>query len=248
VNWGVDSMLPVVGAFLAAGLVKGVVGLGLPTVAMAVLGTFMPPAQAAALLLLPGIVTNVWQMFSGPAFVALARRFGLLLVGSVLGTLLSPIGLAGSGKTSSLWLGLTLIAYALFSLSGVRPSVSPRAERWLSPLAGLASGAVNAATGVFVIPVAPYLQTLGLDKDQLVQGLAVSFTVATIAMGVRLHMDGVAVTSHAAGSTAALVAALLGMQAGQWLRARASEAAFRRYFFVGLAVTGVFLTAKGLSP
>ena len=56
----------VVATFVVAGFVKGVTGMGLPTVAMGVLGTLMLPAQAAALLLLPSFVTNVWQLFAGP--------------------------------------------------------------------------------------------------------------------------------------------------------------------------------------
>ncbi|RUZ51274.1 sulfite exporter TauE/SafE family protein, partial [Mesorhizobium sp. M7A.F.Ca.CA.004.05.2.1] len=51
--------------FLAAGFVKGVVGMGLPTVAMGLLAVTMPPAQAAALLLSPSLVTNLWQLFTG---------------------------------------------------------------------------------------------------------------------------------------------------------------------------------------
>ena len=44
--------------FLVAGLVKGVVGMGLPTVAMGLLGLVMPPVQAAALLVVPSLVTT----------------------------------------------------------------------------------------------------------------------------------------------------------------------------------------------
>ncbi|HEX5866243.1 MAG TPA: sulfite exporter TauE/SafE family protein, partial [Beijerinckiaceae bacterium] len=58
-------------AFLLAGFVKGVVGLGLPTVAIALLGLVMTPAEAAALLVLPTFVTNVWQLAAGPRLHAL---------------------------------------------------------------------------------------------------------------------------------------------------------------------------------
>lgn len=44
--------------FLLAGFVKGVIGLGLPTVAVGLLSLVMPPVQAAALLILPSMVTN----------------------------------------------------------------------------------------------------------------------------------------------------------------------------------------------
>ena len=53
--------------FIAAGLVKGVTGMGLPTVAMGLLGLLMPPQAAAALLVLPSLLTNLWQLLAGPA-------------------------------------------------------------------------------------------------------------------------------------------------------------------------------------
>ncbi len=48
--------------FVMAGLVKGLLGMGLPTLAMALLVILMPSPEAAALLLLPSVLTNLWQM------------------------------------------------------------------------------------------------------------------------------------------------------------------------------------------
>ncbi|MFL5331975.1 MAG: TSUP family transporter, partial [Geminicoccaceae bacterium] len=73
--------------FLLAGFVKGVIGLGLPTVAMGLLSTVMAPAQAASLLIVPSFITNVWQLATGPRFAVLARRLWLMMAGVVVGTL-----------------------------------------------------------------------------------------------------------------------------------------------------------------
>ncbi|HYT47888.1 MAG TPA: sulfite exporter TauE/SafE family protein, partial [Burkholderiales bacterium] len=61
----------VTGTFLLAGFVKGVIGLGLPTLAMGLLGIAMPPAQAASLLVMPSLITNFWQLAAGPSLLAL---------------------------------------------------------------------------------------------------------------------------------------------------------------------------------
>jgi uncharacterized membrane protein YfcA len=61
-------------AFLLAGFVKGVIGLGLPTVSMGLLTLVMAPAKAASLLIVPSFVTNVWQW--RPAQVSGAWRGG----------------------------------------------------------------------------------------------------------------------------------------------------------------------------
>ncbi len=54
-------LIATAGAFLLAGFVKGVIGLGLPTVSIGLLGLLMTPAQAAAILVVPSLVTNIWQ-------------------------------------------------------------------------------------------------------------------------------------------------------------------------------------------
>src|SRR5690606_4573226 len=73
--------------FLVAGMVKGVTGMGLPTVAMGLLGTVMPPVAAAAILVIPSFVTNVWQLVSGPATARLLRRLWPMMLAVVLGTI-----------------------------------------------------------------------------------------------------------------------------------------------------------------
>ena len=64
-NLGLALSLLVLFTFTMAGLVKGVIGLGLPTVAMGLLGLAMAPSQAAALLIIPATLTNVWQLAFG---------------------------------------------------------------------------------------------------------------------------------------------------------------------------------------
>ncbi len=71
--------------FLLAGLVKGIVGMGLPTVAMGLLSLALPPAEAAAILIVPSLVTNVWQLLAGPACGALMRRLWSMMAGVVAG-------------------------------------------------------------------------------------------------------------------------------------------------------------------
>lgn len=73
--------------FLGAGLVKGVSGMGLPTVAMGLLATVMPTVEATAMLVIPSFVTNVWQLLAGPATTHLLRRLWPMMLGIVIGTM-----------------------------------------------------------------------------------------------------------------------------------------------------------------
>jgi uncharacterized membrane protein YfcA len=233
--------------FLLAGFVKGVVGMGLPTIAMGVLSLVMAPAQAAALLVVPSLVTNVWQLAARPGLLALVRRIGGLLLGVCAGVALGAGWLSSGASTQvTAGLGLALVVYAALGLLSVHFHVAPRHERWASPLAGLATGLVTAATGVFVIPAVPYLQALGMEKEELVQALGVSFLVSTIALAASLGHGGALHGSLWAGSLLALLPALAGMGLGQRLRLRVHPQRFKTIFLAGLLALGAYLALLSL--
>lgn len=238
----------VMAAFLLAGFVKGVIGLGLPTLALGLLGIVMAPAQAAAILVVPSFVTNVWQLLAGPRFGALIRRLWSMLLAVCLGTwAASGILTGGNARSAAFALGVVLFAYGCTGFTAASLRVPPRFEAWLSPVIGLATGAITGATGVFVIPAVPYLQALGLEKEELVQALGLSFTVSTVALGASLVGGGVLGAPLAGASLLALVPALAGMSAGQWVRLRISAEAFRRFFFIGLLVLGGYIALRSIS-
>lgn len=235
----------VTAVFLLAGLVKGVVGLGLPTLSMGLLASVMPPAHAAVILILPSFLTNAWQMWDGAALGRLVRRLWPLQLGVIAGTLWAPVSLVTlNANVASAGLGVALMVYAVLGLAAVSLSVPRRGEGFSSGVTGLLTGAITAATGVFVFPAVPYLQALSLKKDELVQALGLSFTVSTVALFGRLALEG----SFSAGAMpggwgwlAALPAALLGMAAGQMLRGRLDEKNFKRLFFAGLLAIGLYM-------
>jgi uncharacterized membrane protein YfcA len=244
-----DTSLLFIGlVFVLAGLVKGVTGMGLPTVAVALLTLRMSPLEAAALLIVPSSVTNVWQLAAGPALYPLWQRFRGLLIGVCVGTAIAGAAAAAPALASApgadgravagAVLGLALVGYGLLGLTGWRMRVAARHQRWAGPLAGAATGAMSAVTGVFVMPVAPYLQALDLNKDDLVQALGLAFTVATLALAVMLVCRGEWHPSAAGASFLALLPACGGMMLGQWLRDRMQPALFRRCFFVSLVALG----------
>lgn len=231
--------------FVAAGFVKGVTGMGLPTVAMGILGTLMLPAQAAALLLLPSFVTNLWQLFAGPSVRELLKRLWPMMAGIVAGTLAAARFIAGgAGAWAVVGLGVALTLYAAAGLMAWRFPVPARHERWLSPAIGAVTGVVTGGTGVFVVPAVPYLQGLALRKEDLVQALGLSFTVSTIALAIGLVRENAFAAGDLRESLFAVVPALAGMAIGQRVRGRIGGETFRRWFFICLLALGIQLTAR----
>ena len=233
-------------AFLLAGSVKGLLGLGLPTVAVGVLSLSMAPALAAALLVAPSLVTNVWQSVAGPSLKALLRRFWPLLAAVCLGIWAGAGVLTDNTRGHAVTaLGLVLVLYALFGLANLRPKVPATMEWWLSPLIGLITGVVTGATGIFVIPAVPYLQALEMERDDLVQALGLSFATSTVALSLVLARAGILDGSVASVSLLAIAPAIAGMILGQLIRPHIPPAAFRVCFFIGMLVLGAHLAARG---
>lgn len=234
-------------AFLLAGTVKGVIGLGLPTVAIGLMSLLTTPAEAAAILVVPSLCTNIWQALVGPHLWVLLRRLWPMLLGMCAGTYAASGILTGANSGLAVTaLGIALVIYAIIGLTPLRLTVPPRWEPWLGPLVGLATGVVTAATGIFVIPAVPYLQALALDKDELVQALGLSFLVSTVALAAVLAKAGAMPMSLAAFAAVALVAALVGMALGQRVRAKVRPALFRVCFFVGLLLLGLHLALRSV--
>src|SRR5262249_39074088 len=142
-NLDLFELAIVVAVFVLAGVVKGVIGLGLPTIAMGLLGALMAPNQAAAILVVPALLTNVWQMWDGPALKILLRRLWPMLVCALLGTLpAAGILTKADVRLTTALIGGVLMVYALireFSSSPACPtcrrSTSARrswCKRWQS--------------------------------------------------------------------------------------------------------------------
>ena len=233
----------VIGVFALAGMIKGAIGLGLPAVAMGLLTLFISPFQAATLLIVPSMVTNVWQLFAEGHVLRLVRRFWSLLIGIIVGSVWSVFPTLGHGEfQSEALLGGMLMLYGLYGLFAKNmPNLAPY-EKYLSPVMGYLGGALTVATGVIVIPVVPFLQSLHLKRDDLVQSLGLAFTVSTLCLAVFLQQNRIeAMPFDYKMALIALFPALVGMWLGTKIRYRIPEQKFRKLFFCGLVVFGGYM-------
>ncbi|MGX5650777.1 TSUP family transporter [Hydrogenophaga borbori] len=241
-----QQLVAVAAVFVVAGTVKGVTGLGLPTVAIAGLSMVLPLAQAAALLVLPSLLTNVWQYLRCGAAWAVWRRTRGLCLGTAAGAWLSPLPeVASAGPWAQALTGGLLAFYGLAGLVGLRLPPPGRHDAWIGPAMGLATGALTVASGVFVMPSVPYLQSLGLNKDTLVGALGLTFTVCTLCLWISLGAGGVR-TDALAASASMLLPALLGLGLGAFARQRLSEAAFKRGFQIAIGALGLAMVQRAL--
>jgi len=241
------TVLMVAGTFFLAGAVKGVIGLGLPTVSLAILTITIGMHEGMSLLLVPSLATNLWQAARGGHGRAILRRLWPFLVMATATILLGATALTRvDAPLLSALLGVLLVVYATVSLIGYGFTLTPRREVWAGPLAGAVNGVLTGMTGTFVVPGVMYLQAVGMPRDMLIQAMGMLFLASTTAIAVALHWHGLLTVERGALSTVALVPALVGMVLGQQIRREIPEPLFRRYFFAALLILGAYIVVRAM--
>ena len=232
---------------LAGGTVKGVVGIGLPLVALPVMASFITVPKAIALLLLPSFTTSVWQTFHGGQFRASVRRLWPFLLGLAAGTWVSVRLLASfDAQTLYLILGAIVAVFAALLYRRLVFSVGPRAEPWAGPVVGAASGLVGGLSMLFATIYAMYIAGLKLGKEAFVAAVALSNTWAAIVLAAAMANFDLLGGADLAGSLLALVPAFAGVLLGTWLRRHIDEERFRKTLAVVLFLIALNLIRKAL--
>lgn len=230
-------------AFLAGGLVKGALGVGLPLVAVPLLTLGMPVPTAIGVLIAPVLISNAVQMAEGRGLRAHLRRFGGLVVVHVACiVLMVRVTLVLSPRQ----LGLLVAAAVLLAvaLMALRPDlqISRRDERWLGYVAGAASGVLGALSLSGPI-LMTYLMGLRLARDEFVGAISVIYLAGALALYGSLAIYGRIGRTELALSLLALLPMATGLLVGRAWRRHLSERRFRGIllaFLGGLAVLQLF--------
>jgi hypothetical protein len=235
------QILVTAGAFIVAGIAKGALGMGMPPVALGLMTFALPLQDAIAFMVTPTMVTNIWQAVYGGGFMRLSRRFGSMTVAAVVGILaVAAFGHVGSEK-ATVWVGVVLVVYAVLALTAWRPQVPRRAEVWANPLIGILSGVMAGVTGVAAVPFLPYMQSLEIDRHDLVQALGIMFLFMIGAITVGLVWQGGFQITSVVGGILAVAPTMLGVWFGQILRRRLSPEMFRRVLLFSLLAIGLHM-------
>ena len=239
------TIVAIFGTFLLAGTVKGVIGLGLPTVGLALLTVAIDLPSAMALLLVPSFVTNLWQAAVGGNGKAIMLRIWPFLLMATLTVWLGATALTRVDLSFlSALLGTLLVAYSILNLAGLHVKITTRQEVWVGPLFGTANGILTGMTGSFVVPGVMFLQSIGLPRDMLIQAMGMLFMASTLALAVALKGNNFLTAQLGTLSAASLLPATIGMVFGQRIRQSLSERLFRHVFFSALLMLGAYIIAN----
>lgn len=229
-------------AFLLAGFVKGVMGFGFPIVALVVMTLSIGLLDALAIIVVPTLVTNIWQALDGPYLKEIARRMGLYFALAMMAIFASSWFLTlvnVDGLTAML--GGVLFFFALSRLFNFHFTVPREKERVLSVVLGTVNGFLTGFTGSFMVPSVLYMQALGFQRDMLVQAMGTYFALSTFMLAVSLGRNELLGVDDALASAAALIPSFIGIFAGRWTRSKIDEQQFQKVFLYGVLLLGGYI-------
>lgn len=236
-----------VAVFLFAGFVKGVTGLGLPTLSIAILAPIIGLTEAITLSLLPGLASNAWQAVNGPALLTLIGRYWAFFAGATvtvwMGTLAFNFVAVG---TLTLLLGLVLAGYSIRALCSGYRVLSHDTQRWLLPSGGIVNGLISGLTGTYLVPGVFLIQSAGLNREEQIQAMGILFTLSSLASLISLRNLGMASETELFDSALAMIPVFVGLLVGIQLRPNLAEMKFKIATLSCLFGSGIYLIVSSM--
>ncbi|MDH3233991.1 MAG: sulfite exporter TauE/SafE family protein [Alphaproteobacteria bacterium] len=234
-------------AFMLGGLVKGVIGLGLPMVAVPVLATVMDPKIAVALTTVPVLTSNIWIVgTSGRLRELLARYWTMLLALALFSLLGAQFFVKMDAPIASFVVGIGIVLVCIAQAFPIKAKVNARHEVWMGPVTGALAGLGGGITNFFAPLLVAYMLALRVEKDLFVFSMSLFFIVGGTPLFGSLAMYRILDLDVLAVSTAAAVVAIIGLQLGATLRRIIPQATFEKVLLFALFLIGLNLIRRGI--
>ncbi len=233
--------------FLLAGSVKGAVGLGLPTTALALMTLMLDPRTAISLVLIPILFSNFWQMYrSGDTMRAFRTYLPLGLSLMVMVAVTIVLTANASERFLLAMLGATMLVFVAVSIFDRVPPIPEGRDRQAQIVAGGVAGILGGLTSVWAPPMAIYLMSRRTPKAEFVRATGLLFFLGSIPLVAGYISQGYMTGRGFLISLSLVVPTFLGFSIGEHLRGRLSERAFRYFVLLVFAVMGLNLIRKAV--
>ena len=235
-------------ALVVGGFVKGVVALGLPMVSIAILLNFLPPLTVLGLLIMPMLVTNLWQAGRAGNLLEPLRRFWpmivtgfvFLFIGAEMIVVMGTVVLFGV-------LGTCITAFSAVGLARPNmPPLRPETEKWAGPLAGAMGGLLGGVSTVWGPPMTMYFVMLKLPKDVFVRTVGLSWFAFSVPLAIAYWRNGIFSGDVIYLSLYACVPGMIGIRIGELIRERIDQDTFRKVMLAMLFLIGLNLIRRAV--
>ncbi|WP_218141168.1 sulfite exporter TauE/SafE family protein [Citreimonas salinaria] len=231
--------------FLAAGTVKGIVGIGLPAMAVGVMSQFVDARTSIALVMFPMITSNAWQVFRGGRIALTMKTYKWFVV--VLAVGVWPVTAFAAAVNESIMqgaLGIIILVFVVVNGLSLVPPLPMRHDT-LCQIAAAATAAVfGGLSAVWAPPILIYLASRGIDKDEFMRASGLLILVGSIPLCVGYAQQGLLTGSLSLASALMIVPSIVGFTVGELLRRRVSPEGFRIVLLTVFAALGLNLLRR----
>ena len=233
------------GIFFLGGLVKGTIGVGLPTVTLTLLSFFFDIKDSISFILIPVILTNLVQMLDGKELKSIFQQTKFFLITSVIFVIPGFLILRAINSNTILLILASLLVLnsclVLFNkIITIKRHTSFQTQFWIGALTGITTG----VTSIYTMPFIFLIQSLKFNKEKLIQLMGLSFFLYSLTQFTLFYSFSMINEKVLLFSSVACVPIIFGVISGKYLRKVLSEQAFRLLFNYMLLISGIVIIIK----
>lgn len=234
-------------ALALGGVLKGATGAGVPVVAVPVMAAFFDVRLAVALMTIPNLVSNIWQLWYYRASLLRGPLTVLFALGGAIGAALGTVLLA-TLPAEGLMLGVAAAVTGYIALRVAVPALrlTEAQGRVLSGPTGLIGGILQGAAGISAPVSISFLNAMRLARPAFIATISAYFAAMTLTQIPSLVVAGLMTWPIFALGLVALLPIFGFMPVGSWLARRLSPRAFDRLVLVFLSLLALKLYADAL--
>tara|TARA_Y100000590_G_scaffold75864_1_gene83910 strand:- start:2670 stop:3434 length:765 start_codon:yes stop_codon:yes gene_type:complete len=234
-----------ISAFLVAGIIKGFLGMGLPTTVMALLTLVMEPTAAIPLLTIPIFVTNFAQYIRSSNPLKVAKNYKYFSVSIMISILITSMFITSYPQSLlTTTIGLAMVIFSLQTMFGIKIPVGS-SYKWHVPL-GVSSGILGGLSSIWAPPIAMYLISKNYSKDEFVSITGFLFLSGSLPLALGLYISGILNLETILQSLIGLIITLIGFRIGELMRRKVPQDTFRKVLLVAFLVMGSRLIVQGI--
>jgi uncharacterized membrane protein YfcA len=239
-------MAAVISSLIVAGFLKGIIGVGMPVVALPLLSLFIDIKSAAMLLSMPLIFSNLPQALEGGQTGRCLRQLMPVILGTIAGLFIGVrILLALDANVARIIAGLVLMGVGGVTLLAPKLQLHSR----LVLPAGVTFGFFGGVLGGIAAMAGPlvfiFLLAKGLRGKAFTKEASLYLVVSSGLLAILLTASPAFSWVDVAVSTAAMAPIALGMALGQQLRDKIAPDTFKTLVLVAVIAAGAELVRHG---
>lgn len=240
-------LVVVVATYFIAGLIKGTLGIGFPTAAIALSATVVDARTAIATVIIPMCLINAWQIYrSGHLKEVVVRNWRLMVTMVIAIALFSIVSVSVPIRALTFMLGAITASFAILSLWKSPPKLPERYDKIAQFFTGLISGVIGGLAGIWAPPIIVYLSSRRVSNDEFVQTVGALLFVGSAILLAGYIKNGMVHSGNALFSTALLLPAIAGFTVGEKLRKRIASDIFQKLVLVFFLILGLNFIRRAL--